>query len=226
MATTDESICNTALAYLGDPAKVTSVNPPDQSVQAAYCNRFYEPTRDALLEMYAWGFATVRESLQLLQNNPASSQWAYAYAAPNNVINYLEILDPLAVDDYSTASVPMTIYPGVASNGIGVLTPQPFVVESQGPGLGAIIYTNMQNAMLRYTIKVTDPSRFSPLFTECLALLLSSKLAGPIIKGAEGRAAALAQMQAFQIYFKEATESDANQRRLRINHGPAWMAGR
>lgn len=41
-------ICNLALAHLGDPARVTSINPSDGSVQATLCARYY-PEADAIL---------------------------------------------------------------------------------------------------------------------------------------------------------------------------------
>ena len=44
-------ICNLALGHLGDNATVASLNPPEGSVQAQHCARFYPIARDALLEM-------------------------------------------------------------------------------------------------------------------------------------------------------------------------------
>src|SRR5512135_2814386 len=95
----DVDICNLALAQLGDAAAVQSINPPDQSAQAAHCARFYPVARDALLEMHTWGFATLRVALAQVSN--PFPQWQYAYAAPSDAINYLEVLDPNALDDYS-----------------------------------------------------------------------------------------------------------------------------
>ena len=220
----DTDICNQALAYLGDIANVTSINPPDGSAQASLCSRFYPMARDELLEMHTWGFSTFRVLLASVVNN--SSAWLYAYAPPSGVLNYLEILDPNATDDYTVGmSLPNSISYG-GQTGLGVYTPQPFEVEEDGNG-NDIILTNMQNAMLRYTKSISDTTEFSPLFTAALATLLASKLAGPILKGQEGRATAAALRDEFEnVMLPKATSSDANQRRLNLTPGAPWMVRR
>ncbi len=181
----DVDICNLALAQLGDAAAVQSINPPDQSAQAAHCSRFYPIARDALLEMHTWGFATLRVALAQVAN--PFPQWQYAYAAPSDAINYLEILDPSALDDYSVGVQMAGTVPYTPASGVGIYTPQPFQVESINGQ--EVILTNQTNAVLRYTHSVSDTAEFSPLFVEGLATLLASHLAGPVLKGAEGRAA-------------------------------------
>jgi len=52
------NICNLALAKLGNPAKVTSVAPPDGSSEANYCALFYPQALNVLLSEHAWAFAT------------------------------------------------------------------------------------------------------------------------------------------------------------------------
>ncbi len=218
----DVDICNLALAQLGDTAAVQSINPPDQSAQAAHCARFYPIARDALLEMHTWGFATVRVALAQV-TNPFST-WQYAYIAPSDAINYLEILDPNAMDDYSVGLQMAGTVPYSPASGVGIYTPQPFQVESIG-GSEAIL-TNQANAVLRYTRSVSDTTEFSPLFIEGLATLLASHLAGPVLKGAEGRAASAQKMQEFFRWRALAIESEANQRRVLPVPGAQWMVNR
>ncbi len=219
----DVDICNLALAQLGDSAAVQSINPPDQSAQAAHCSRFYPIARDALLEMHTWGFATLR--VQLAQVPNPFPQWLYAYAAPSDAINYLEVIDPNALDDYSVGLQMAGTLPSYQpASGVGIYTPQPFQVESLDDQ--EVILTNQANAMLRYTHSVSDTAEFSPLFVEGLATLLAGHLAGPVLKGAEGRAAAMAKMQEFMKWREWAIESDANQRRVRPTPGAAWMVNR
>src|SRR5271169_1150121 len=219
----DVDICNLALAYLGDEANIASINPPDQSAQASHCSRFYPQARNELLEMHTWQFATTRVALASV-NNPTSS-WLYAYAAPIGVLNYLAILDPSTTDDYST-QIPFAYGVMLAfPPRIGVNAPQPYVVETDANG-NAMILTNMQNAELRYTQSIADTTKFSPTFTEALARLLAAKLAGPLLKGEVGRQEGQAQMGWFAKAFERAVESDANQRRIMLMHGPAWMVNR
>ena len=218
----DVDICNLALAQLGDSASVQSINPPDQSAQAAHCARFYPVARDALLEMHTWGFATVRVPLAQVAN--PFPQWQYAYATPADALNYLEILDPAAQDDYSVGLQMAGTLPYPVQTGVGIYTPRPFQVESINGQ--EVILTHQANALLRYTRAVSDTAEFSPLFVQGLATLLASHLAGPVLKGAEGRAAAMAKMQEFLKWREWAIESDANQRRVQPLPGAAWMVNR
>ena len=218
----DVDICNLALAQLGDSAAVQSINPPDQSAQAGHCARFYPIARDALLEMHTWGFATLR--VQLAQVANPFPQWQYAYVAPSDAINYLEIIDPNALDDYSVGLQMAGTVPYSPASGVGIYTPQPFQVESLGGQ--EVILTSQANAVLRYTHSVTDTAEFSPLFVQGLATLLASHLAGPVLKGAEGRAAGMSKMQEFIKWREWAVESDANQRRVRPTPGAPWIVNR
>jgi hypothetical protein len=62
-----------------------------------------------------------------------------------------------------------------------VYQPQPYAVETQADGT-QIIYTNQEDATLRYSALITDTTQFSPLFVASLSYLLASYLAGPTIK--------------------------------------------
>jgi hypothetical protein len=216
-------ICNLALAHLGDVATVASIDPPEGSAQAEHCQRFYPIARDSLLEMHSWGFSTKRATLALLGSN--WPEWRYAYACPNDMLNVLAVLDKEAADDYSVP-IPQP-YSNIATvnAGQGFYTPQPFSVEALDTG-AQVIYTNVENATLRYTARVTDTTRFSPLFVEALSWLLASKLAGPILKGDAGAAMSQNCMRMFLSVYGRATASDSNQRRTNIQQSVGWMANR
>lgn len=220
---TDADICNLALSYLGDVANVVSITPPDGSAQAALCARFYPIARDQLLELHPWGFATTRVALAQVAN-PTTS-WVYAYAGPTDVLNYLEVLDPLAADDYAVGMPLANTMFGVVGSNVAVASAQPFVIE-KAPDGSDMLLTNQAGAVLRYSAAITDSTKFSPLFTEALCRLLAAKLAGPLLKGADGRSESAAQMGHFQKAFEKATESDANQRKLNVKHTPSWIANR
>jgi hypothetical protein len=80
--------------------------------------------------------------------------------------------------------------------------------------------------MLRYTGLVTDTTRFSALFTLALSYLLASMLAGPILKGDAGAAAATQMLAIFNATKAQASASDANQRKTRIEPAVSWIGGR
>lgn len=215
-------LCNLALARLGDDASVSSINPPDQSAQASHCARFYPIARDTMLEMHTWGFATKRAVLSQISN--PTTEWAYCYAAPSDMLNLLAVLDSSATDDYGVSSIsPMTII-GTINKGNSVYTPQTFSCETIN-GIDVIL-TNQVDATVRYTGYVTDTTKFSPLFSDALSWLLASHLAGPVIKGTVGANAAKECYQMFRVLFIEATISDANQTRHNVQQSVSWMTNR
>ncbi|HET8869798.1 MAG TPA: hypothetical protein VFM48_05095 [Aquabacterium sp.] len=218
-------ICNLALAHLGDEATVASINPPEGSAQASHCARFYPIARDGLLEMHIWGFASKRAALALV-GTYVTSTWKYAYAAPSDVVNYVAILDPDAQDDYSVGLQMSNtgIYAAPVRN-LGVYTPQQFAVEADDNG-NDIIYTNVENAVLRYSHIVTDTTKFSPLFVTTLSHYLASMLAGPLLKGDVGRQVAEEQLKLAAAMQARAEGSDANQRNIKPAMGASWMVNR
>jgi hypothetical protein len=219
----DVDICNLALAHLGDVANVSSISPPDSSAQAGHCARFYPIARDALLELHPWGFATKRVSLAL--STTTVSGWDYVYIGPSGVVNYLAIIDPNAGDDWSASISLSNIVPGAVNSAQGVYEPQPFRIGTNDAG-DDLIYTNQQDAVLIYSAIVTDTTKFSPLFVETLSYLLASKLAGPVIKGTEGRAVAKEMLQTATFFLGKASTSDANQQRTTIAQSVSWMVNR
>ena len=195
-------LCNLALSRLGDSATVASIDPPEGSAQAEHCSRVYPIARDSLLEMHDWKFATRRAVLSELTVD--SFNWTYAYAEPNGALRIISVLD-------ATQSAEDESYP--------------FAAESGEDG-AALIYTNLQDATVRYVARVTDTTKFSPLFADALAWLLASHIAGPLIKGTAGQAAAKACYTNFNLVFSYAKVSDANQRKSEPTHTPGWIAGR
>ncbi|CAB3624686.1 hypothetical protein [Achromobacter pestifer] len=226
-------ICNLALAHLGDEATVSSIDPPEGSAQAEHCARFYPMARDTVLEAHDWNFATTRGVLALVGS--AWPSWAFCYELPATCVRAISVLPPGALDDYSTA-YPRTAgalgYPGATFVPHGaVYTPQEFSIETgESDGSEAddrrLLYTNQEGAVLRYTRRVEDTTRFPPLFVDALTRLLASYLAGPVVKGTDGVSVAQAQLQAYRGIISQATVSDSNQRSIKPRQSVPWIAGR
>lgn len=153
-------ICNAALGHIANSAEVTSIDPADGTAEADHCARFYPMARDECLEAYTWSFATVRAVLAELDDNPMEAVWAFAYALPNQIIKPIAVLFPESTDDT-----------------LG----QDHLIETLEDGSG-VIYTNVEDAVLKYTYRQEDPVKFTPLFVVALATNLASYLAGPITK--------------------------------------------
>jgi len=220
---TEIDICNLALAHLGDDATIASIKPPEGSAQAENAARFYPIARNALLETHTWNFASKRVALATTTNT--LEQWEYAYVAPADMMTPLAIISPTAQNDYSTRMSSGDTPGGITSNYsptivAGHYTPQQFAVE------GIYIYSNQENALLRYQSLVTDPSKFSPLFVVTLSWHLASMLAGPIIKGDQGMAQAKRCAEMMQGYLITAKQQDSSHRDITVEHIVPWTSGR
>lgn len=220
-------ICNLALGHLGDNATVASIDPPEGSAQAEHCARFYPIARDTLLELHSWNFASRRA--QLAQVDCPWPEWRYAYAQPANTINVVAVLPPQANNDYSQNAYTGSGF-GTTSwerrpPAAGLYVPQPFACETDANG-NNVIYTNQEQAVLRYIVRVEDPTQFSPLFVQTLTWHLASMLAGPVVKGDAGAAEAKRCAAMMSAWLARATASDANQRKADAEHIVNWMAGR
>ena len=220
---TEVDICNLALAHLGDDATIASINPPEGSAQAEKAARFYPIARNTLLEVHTWNFAAKRGNLALTANT--LDQWDYAYVAPADMMTPVAVISPTAQNDYATRMSSGDTPGGITSNYsptivAGQYTPQQFAVE------GTLIYTNQENAMLRYQAAVTDASAFSPLFVITLSWHLASMLAGPVIKGDQGAAEAKRCTQMMSNYLNSAKQADNLHRDITVEHIVPWTSGR
>ena len=220
---TEVDICNLALAHLGDDATIASLSPPEGSAQAEKAARFYPIARNTLLEMHTWNFASKRGNLALTTNS--LDQWDYAYVAPADMMSPVAVISPSAQNDYATRMSAGDTPGGITSNYAptivaGQYTPQQFSIE------GNLIYTNQENAMLRYQAFITDPSLFSPLFVMTLSWHLASMLAGPVIKGDQGAAEAKRCTQVMVNYLSTAKQSDNLHRDITVEHIVPWTSGR
>jgi hypothetical protein len=202
MAASDVVICNLALNHIGSDALLSSINPPDGSVESGYCARYYPVARQELLEMFTWTFAKTRVALSALTTNP-SSVWQYAYAEPADMIQPQRILTTSTLDAYG-------FFPFgglLRADEVALFTERG---SAQFEGENGVILTNEQNAVLLYTRDITDTSKFTAGFTVTLSYLLASYLAGPIIKGSTGADAALRLRGIASKKADEAMANDAN----------------
>ncbi len=163
-------ICNMALSHIGSEARVTSISPPDGSVEAGHCATFYDLARTEMLEPGNWAFSLKRVALAEVTN--ASTSWAYAYAKPADCMRALRVITPsIAITVFTQDTVDAHTDDRSSAS---------FDIE------GEVLYTNEPEAVLLYVRDITDSTKFPPSFTSALGILLGSYLAGPIIKGNEG----------------------------------------
>lgn len=188
---TPVDICNLALSHIGARAQVSAISPPDGSVEAGYCARFYPLARREMLEAENWSFAAKRVPLAEVANE--STQWLYAYALPADFIKARRILEQAELTALNI-DVSQAMERQAA----------PYEIEGQ------VIRTNEPDAVLLYTREVTDSNSFSPMFVSALGMLVASYLSGPIIKGLEGARVGAQWRQAAMDLAASAAASNAN----------------
>lgn len=201
MAASDVVICNLALSHIGADAVLSSINPPDGSVESGYCARFYPIARQELIEEHPWTFAKKRVALAQVDN--PSTTWTYAYAQPSDMIQPQRILTTSTLDAYG-------FFPFgglLRADEVALFTERGSADFECEDG---VILTHEPDAVLLYTRDVTDTSKFTAGFMVSLSYLLASYLAGPIIKGNTGTQAALSLRNIAAKKSGEAKANDAN----------------
>lgn len=219
-------ISNLALGFIGADANVSAIDPPEKSVEAEKCGQFYPIARDAILNKHPWSFSTYRIAPASMTSE--TNSWAYAYQIPNDALNILAVLPPDAESDYSATIATGIDYrtaPLLEPAGLTIPVTQPYAKEVLADGT-IVVYTNQEDAVLRYAKRVTDTSAFSPLAVVALARLLASYIAGPIVKGNAGVKLAASMLQIFQVEYAAAVAADSDQQKTDMAHTPTHIAAR
>lgn len=209
-------LCNQALAFLGDSAKVVSIDPVDGSAQSALCARFFAPARDSLLSMHRWSMAARRVALVSVTNT--RTEYDYAYAVPTDLLTATEILNA----DSPETGVGVPVAPTDDATAFAQPPADPaYSIEVGADGV-RVLYTNVEDAHLRYQARVNDVHQWHPLFRQAFTWQLASMLAGPKLKGDEGSAEAKRCQQMAAFYVGQARSADQNQRRIKPEHRAPW----
>jgi hypothetical protein len=190
-------ISNLALSHFGQDASIDALDPPDGSAEAEHAAAFFPIARDELLEQYVWTFATFRATLAALTND--REDWLYRYALPTNCIKPRIVL-PDGYDDSDQDGVPF---------------------EREGDSL----YTDAEDATLVFTKRITDTTKFTPLFVTTLTWRLGSYLAGPVTKDTTGQIQARLYRRSEMEAAKGAV-SNAGSTRNRVSHTPTARRAR
>lgn len=215
-------ISNTALSHLGARAQVAAISPPDGSVEAGYCARFYPIARRELIEAHHWAFAKTRVLLAEVAND--SAVWAYAYALPSDCITPLRVLQKylLSWAGLATAGSPYI-------SGYDLICYEQVFNEHGSSDFeieNGVLRTNEPEAVLLYKRDITDTSKFTPTFVSAAGMLLAAYLAGPIIKGVDGAKVGAQWREAATGTAMRAAARDANAGHEPNDHIPGHLAAR
>lgn len=150
-------VFNMALSNIAARAFVQSLT--EDSNERKYCSANIDNAMESVLEDHDWGFASSYENLALLKKyndaSPPPKPWLYQYSYPTLCIKVREIV---RLSDNNN-EIPFKID---LSNDIKV------------------IHTDIENAILRYTKRISNTSLFSSRATEALAWKLSTRIVIPL----------------------------------------------
>lgn len=183
---TEVDICNMALAYLGDRATLSSINPPEGSDHADHCARFYPIARAQILSEFPWAFASKRARLARLATEVAGG--LNSFALPQDCLKLISVHD-----DNATESEHIQEYALESFNGYTIVNCEP------------------ESVYVKYVATSVEESVFPAIFCDALAHLLASKLAGVVITGTTGIKVAQEEIKFYRAFVAEAMRHDSGQ---------------
>ena len=162
MSSSETEIANLALSHLGGSKEIANIE-TEKSEAAAACRRFFDTSRDEMLRDFAWPFATSFSTLGLVEEDPDENdkEWKYSYRYPSDCISLRRILSG-SRNDHRQGRVPYKI--GQDSSGL-------------------LIYTDKEDAIVEYTKRETDVSRFPTDFVMALSFRLAAYIAPRVTGG-------------------------------------------
>jgi hypothetical protein len=155
----ETEISNMAISHLGVGKEIADLD-TETSAEAKACRRFYDIARDTVLRDFQWPFATKIASLGLVESDP-NTEWDYSYRYPSDCITLRRILS------------------GVRQDTLDSKVPYKIAQDSSG----RLIFSDEENASVEYTVKVTDPAKYTPDFTLALSYRLAVYIAPRVTRG-------------------------------------------
>jgi hypothetical protein len=152
-------ICNLAISHLGISKDIANVT-TEQSAEAKACRRFLDIARETVLKDYNWPFATKMATLNLVEEDP-NDEWAYSYRYPSDCLYARRILSGFR-DDTD-------------------LTRIAYKITQDDTGI--LIYSDVENAILEYTLNTENVDLFSSDFKVALSYRLAHYIAPRITAG-------------------------------------------
>jgi hypothetical protein len=167
MAATVEEICNKALSRLGIKQKIINLTTEVAAgvVEAVECSNNYANARDYVTAAFAWPFATVKATLVIAVGEAAWDGWKYIFTLPTSPI----VLMPIAV-----------VPPGYAYRAQDRVAGSPYMIVKSSMTDVQVILTDLPNAVLYYTTRITDMTKFPLEFEDAIAYRLAMEIAMPL----------------------------------------------
>lgn len=230
------TIVNSALAEIGAQASVSSINPSDGSAEGNVASLLYQTKIDDLHRAAHWNFTRFQTPLTLIKaakgtpENPLGTTtlippapWAYSYAYPSNCLKARYILPIMPTIG---GQVPFTTADNAAVPGYTSDFAVKFITGIDLDPLGnqvRVILTNMSQATLVYTARVSDPNLWDANFTQAAISYLGAWFVNALARNA---ALHKDQMQIAMQVIAKARITDGNEGPVTMDHMPDWIRAR
>lgn len=183
MSFTKTKISNLALSHLGSSKTIANFE-TERSAEANACREYFDTAVEEVLQGFHWPFATKIAALALIETTP-SAEWGFSYQYPTDCLDVRRILSG-SRNDSKDSEIPYRIF---------------------GDNDGKQIHTDKDLAEAEYTVKITDPSRFSPDFAMALSFLIAAYIAARITGGDPFKKGP----QAYQMFLSKMPKAQARQ---------------
>ncbi len=159
MPSSSTEICNRAIMLCGVGEEIASLD--ERSPEALACNSVYEKTVREMQREFDWNFNRKIQTLSLVEEDPNDGiEYDYSYGLPSDCV------------------APRNIVSGAKPE-----TPQsriPYEIGSDGTQ--TLLYTDQEDAVLRYSASITDEALFPDDFCEALSHRIAYKIAPRLIE--------------------------------------------
>jgi hypothetical protein len=224
-----------ALAEIGARARVSSINPSDGSAEGDAASLLYQTKLDDLHRAAHWNFCKFQAPLTLLKaaagtpENPNGTTtlipprpWSYSYAYPSNCLKARYILPVYA--STGTGGVPFTTADNNAGPTYGQSIAVKFSVATDTDASGndvRVILTNLSQAELVYTKRMSDPNLWDAAFVQAATSYLGGWFVNALARNA---ALHKDQMSIAITIINKARTTDGNEGPIVQDHTPDWIS--
>ncbi len=159
MASSKTEIANLALSHLGIGKEIGNID-TEKSSEASAIRRFFDIARDQALRDFWWPFAKRYTALGLVEESP-NDEWGYSYRYPSDALAIRKVLSGIRNDTRQSR----------------------VTYEIASDDNGRLIYTDEEDANIKYTALITDVAHYPSDFVQALALRLASYTAPRLTDG-------------------------------------------
>jgi len=155
----DTEIANLAIRHLGTGKEISNLT-TGNSQEAGAMRRYFETARNQAFGAFPWPFATKFVTLALIATDP-TTEWGFSYGYPSDAQRLIRICSGIRNDSHQSR-VRYRIVHGAAAREI---------------------YTDEENAVAEFILRVTDTQRFPDDFIMAFSFKLAFLAAPSLTAG-------------------------------------------